>query len=284
MTTPSGYIVYSQVTMDVLNDVCQAEGFNVNIPWKDLTEDQKHIILRGSTKLMVPFGKHTLESRLKWSGITAKPREEGYYTGILTIMEDILKRDRNDNILRFARSIKCTECKGNRLNSDALSVLFHKKNIAELSNLSLKKLSKFIKDIKLLDNESKVASAIFSDIQKRLKILSELGLGYLSLDRESTSLSGGEAQRLRLAGQTLGTLQNVLYVLDEPSIGLHPVHNRAMINALRNLQNEGNTLLAVEHDEEFIRQSDYLVDIGPKAGTEGGKLIYNGATSYFFQK
>lgn len=283
MTTPSGYIVYSQVTMDVLNDVCNSEEFSVDIPWKDLSEEQKNIILRGSTKLKVPFGKHTLESRLKWSGITAKPREEGFYTGILTIMEDILKRDRNDNILRFARSIKCPECNGTRLNSDALSVLFHKKNIADLTKMSLKQLSIFIKDIELLDNEAKVASAIFSDIQKRLNILSELGLDYLSLDRESTTLSGGEAQRLRLAGQTLGSLQNVLYVLDEPSIGLHPVHNRAMISALRDLKNQGNTLLVVEHDEEFIRQSHYLVDIGPKAGTEGGKVIYSGETTDFFQ-
>jgi len=283
MTTPSGYIVYSQVTMDVLNDVCGSEGFNVDIPWKDLSDEQKQIIHRGSEKLKVPFGKHTLESRLKWSGITAKPREEGFYTGILTIMEDILKRDRNDNILRFARSIKCPECNGTRLNSDALSVSFHNMSIAELANLSLKQLREFIKKLVLLDNEKDVATAIFSDIEKRLKILSELGLEYLSLDRESTSLSGGEAQRLRLAGQTLGGLQNVLYVLDEPSIGLHPKHNMAMIKALRNLQNQGNSLLVVEHDEEFIKQSDYLVDIGPKAGTEGGKLIYSGETSEFFQ-
>jgi excinuclease ABC subunit A len=284
MTTPSGYIVYSQVTMDVLNDVCNAHDFSVDIPWQELTEEQKKVILHGSNRIKVPFGKHPLENRLKWSGITAKPRDEGFYTGIVTIMEDILKRDRNGNILRFARSITCPSCNGTRLNSNALSVKFNGKNIADLNSLSLLELDTFLSNIELKDNSKKIADLIISEIAKRIKILDQLGLGYLTLDRESTTLSGGEAQRIRLAIQTLGDLQNVLYVLDEPSIGLHPQHNGALISALAGLQQKGNTLLVVEHDEDFIRNSTNLIDIGPKAGIEGGELLYSGKTSEFFKE
>ena len=284
MTTPSGYIVYSQVTMEVLNDVCNAHDFSVDIPWQDLSEDQKQIILHGSTRIKVPFGKHPLENRLKWSGITAKPREEGFYTGIITIMEDILKRDRNDNILRFARSITCPICNGTRLNNDALSVRFGGKNISELNALSLLELDTFLSKVKVIENSKKIADPIITEISKRIKTLSQLGLGYLTSDRESTTLSGGEAQRIRLAIQTLGDLQNVLYVLDEPSIGLHPQHNAALISALAGLQQKGNTLLVVEHDKDFIRSSENLIDIGPKAGIEGGKLLYNHKTYEFFKE
>ncbi|MFP4471712.1 MAG: hypothetical protein ACLFPE_13595, partial [Bacteroidales bacterium] len=112
ITTPSGYIIYSQVTMDVLDQVCRAEGFDVDIPWKDLTHEQKQVVLYGSDKIEIPYGKHTLESRMKWSGITAKPRDTGYYKGILPVMENILKRDRNKNILRFVRSVECAACNG----------------------------------------------------------------------------------------------------------------------------------------------------------------------------
>jgi excinuclease ABC subunit A len=112
ITTPNGYIIYSQVTMAVLDQVCRSEGFNVDIPWKDLTDEQKHIVLFGSDKIEIPYGKHPLESRMKWSGITAKPREMGYYKGIIPIMEAILKRDRNKNIMRFVRSCECSVCKG----------------------------------------------------------------------------------------------------------------------------------------------------------------------------
>jgi excinuclease ABC subunit A len=108
ITTPSGYTIYSQVTIDVLNKVCESEGFHVDIPWKNLSPEQKNIILNGSDKIKIPFGKHTLESRMKWSGITAKPREEGNYKGILPIMENILRVDRNPNILRFAKTVQCS--------------------------------------------------------------------------------------------------------------------------------------------------------------------------------
>ena len=280
MTTPSGYIVYSQVTMDVLDSVCNAHGFSVDIPWQDMTEEQKHIILRGSDKIKVPFGKHTLESRLKWSGITAKPREEGYYPGIINIMEDILKRDRNGNILRFARSVPCSSCKGARLNNNALSITVNNKNIAELSTMTLNTLSAFLQSLSG-NNTNRAAEPIINEILVRIGVLSQLGLDYLTPDRTSITLSAGEAQRIRLAVQTTGNLRNILYVLDEPSVGLHPKHNLALLESLKSLKNKGNSLLVVEHDEDFIKNSEWLIDIGPEAGTQGGNLLYSGKTEDF---
>ena len=140
ITAPNGYIIYSQVTMDVLDQVCRSEGFTVDVPWKDLTPEHKNIVLYGSNKIEIPFGKHTLDSRMRWSGITAKPREMGYYKGILPIMETILKRERNKNILRFVRSCKCSACNGARLNEKALSVRVSGKNIAELTAIQLDEL------------------------------------------------------------------------------------------------------------------------------------------------
>lgn len=284
MTTPSGYIVYSQVTMDVLNTVCEAHGFSVDIPWQDMTDEQRTIILRGSDKLKVPFGKHTLESRLKWTGITAKPREEGYYPGIMNIMEDILRRDRNGNILRFARSVPCSDCHGARLNKTALSVTIESNNIAQVSAMTLSEVSEFLSSYLNTTSETKIINPIVNEIQERIRVLSQLGLDYLTLNRTSTTLSGGEAQRIRLAVQTMSNLRNILYVLDEPSIGLHPKHNLALLESLKTLKNKGNSLLVVEHDEDFIKNSEWLIDIGPKAGTEGGELLYCGYTADFQQK
>ena len=138
ITKPDGYTIYSQVTLDSLNKVCNAHGFDVDTPLNQLSAEQRKVLFYGSDKIKIPYGKHTLESRLKWSGITAKPREEGFYKGIIPVMEEILKRDRNPNILRFAKTQKCSVCNGLRLNSNALSVKINNKNISELSNISIK--------------------------------------------------------------------------------------------------------------------------------------------------
>lgn len=275
-TTPNGYIVYSQVRVDELNKVCTAHDFSVDIPWKELTTEQQNVIWYGSDRVKILFGKHSLESRLKWKGITAKPREEAYYKGMIPIMEEILHRDRNDNILRFASSFVCSECNGSRIRKEARSVIINDRNIAELSDLSLSdlynyliSLTKFIPDKEVLDN-------ILPDIIKRLEYLQLLGLDYLTLSRESTTLSSGEAQRIRLASQVGSGLQGILYILDEPSIGLHHRDNKKLLKVLKSLRDNGNTLLVVEHDEETIKSADYLIDIGPKAGIHGGEVIYQG--------
>ncbi len=277
ITTPSGYTIYSQVTIDVLNQVCQSEGFHVDIPWKDLTPEQKNIILNGSNKIKIPYGKHTLESRMKWSGITAKPREEGYYKGIISVMENILRVDRNPNILRFAKTVKCSHCNGKRLNNKAQSITISEKNIVDYSELSIIQLKDTFK--KLKEDQDSVSKPIIEKIVDRCNILENLGLGYLNLMRESTTLSGGEAQRIRLATQVGNGLRGILYILDEPSIGLHPRDNKRMISIMQELRNQGNTVLVVEHDKETMLSSDKIVDIGPLAGKNGGKILLNENTS-----
>ncbi len=276
MTTPSGYIVYSQVTMDVLNQVCEANGFNVDIPWQDLTDEQKNIVLYGSDKIKVPFGKHTLESRMKWIGITAKPREEGYYKGIVPVMEEILKRDRNANILRFVESVTCSSCSGARLNSNSLSYVLGGMNIAQLADLTLPEFHDWASEQIQYANEP-VWNEVITAINKRIKVLDNLGLSYLSLSRESTTLSGGESQRIRLATKVLSGLQGVIYVIDEPSIGLHDTEHRKLMKVLRELNQQGNTVIVIEHDRDTMLQSDWLIDIGPGAGVNGGEVLYNGS-------
>jgi len=275
ITAPNGYIIYSQVTMDILDQVCHAEGFSVDIPWKDLTPEQKDIIWYGSDKIEIPYGKHTLESRMRWTGITAKPRETGYYKGILPVMETILKRDRNKNILRFVRSVKCNACHGTRLNDNALSVKIYGHSIADLAALQLNELQDILNGLHFNEQEKEVAWPVIYQMNKLIDLLKRLGLEYLSLDRESTTLSGGEAQRLRLATQAGTGLSGLLYIFDEPSVGLHPHDTNRLIEVLEGLRDKGNTVMVVEHEEAFIQHADWLIDIGPAAGDAGGRVLLN---------
>ncbi len=276
ITTPSGYTIYSQVTIDVMDQVCNSHGFNVDIPWKDLTDEQKDIILTGSDRIKIPYGKHTLESRMKWSGITAKPREEGFYKGILPVMEEILKRDRNPNILRFAKVEKCSTCQGKRLNPLALSFCYDQKNIHDFSEMTIKEFSEYFENHKPEKAIEAILHPITEIISESCKYLNQLGLGYLKINRNSETLSGGEVQRIRLAKQVKSKLRGLVYVLDEPSIGLHLEDNQKLMQLLRKLQENGNSVLIVEHDEEIIRNADHLIDIGPGAGYLGGKITTQG--------
>ncbi len=284
ITTPSGYTVYSQVTIDVMNQVCNAHNFNVDIPWKDLTPEQKKIILYGTNIIKIPFGKHTLESRMKWSGITAKPREEGFYKGIIPVMEEILKRDRNKNILRFVTSQKCSVCKGKRLNEDALSIIYKNKNIADFFEMTIENLHNYFNSNEFSKQANTVELSIKEAILKRTNFLLKLGLGHLKLNRNSGTLSGGEAQRIRLVNILTSQVRNTLFVLDEPSIGLHPKDNKKLISILQELVNNGNTVLIVEHDEETILNSNNIIDIGTYAGVNGGNLMYSGTLDSFISK
>jgi len=278
-TLPNGYIMYSQVTIDVLNQVCESEGFNVDIPWKDLTEEQKRVILFGSEKIKVPFGKHSLESRLKWTGIKAKPREEGFYKGMIPIMSDILRRDRNANILKYVKSVICSSCNGTRLNNKALSVKVHGLTIADLTNLEVVELNKWLSD----QNHDAIQKEIADDIMKQLDLLEDLGLGHLQLNRASKSLSPSEIQRIRIANQILTPLCDVLYVFDEPSVGLHKDENAKLIYHLKELVNRGNTVFVVEHNLDTISAASHIVEIGPHSGVNGGELIFNGSFKKFMQ-
>jgi len=279
-TLPTGYIMYSQVTIDVLNQVCEAEGFNVEIPWNELTEDQQQVILYGSEKIKVPFGKHSLESRLKWTGIKAKPREEGFYKGMIPIMSDILRRDRNPNILKYVKSVTCKECNGERINADARSVTVHGKTITDLTRMELHEFNHWIE--KQIWDE--VAQKIVNKLSEQTCLLADLGLGHLCLDREAKSLSSSETQRLRVANQLSSTLSDVLYIFDEPSIGLHDEENKRMIFHLKELVRKGNSVIVVEHDLTTIRHADWIVDVGPQAGLNGGEILFNGKYDEFVQR
>ena len=279
-TLPNGYIMYSQVTIDVLNQVCEAEGFSVDIPWNELTDLQRKVVLHGSNKIKVPFGKHSLESRLKWTGIKAKPREEGHYKGMIPIMSDILRRDRNANILKYVHSLTCQACHGTRLNEDALSVKVQGKSIAEIVTLELNELKCWIQ----ANTWGVVAREIIEKIEAQIDLLEDLGLGHLTLDRPSKSLRASEIQRIRVANQILAPLSDVLYVFDEPSIGLHREENERLIDHFKQLVEKGNTVIIVEHDLDTISSADHIIEIGPEAGVNGGELIFNGAFSAFSQK
>ncbi len=282
-TLPTGYIMYSQVTMDVLDQVCRAHGFNVDIPWKDLSPEQQDVVLNGSTRIKVPFGKHPLESRLKWTGITAKPREEDYYKGMIPVMSDILRRDRNANILRYVESVRCSLCKGKRLNEKALSVRVHDTGIDQLSDKELTVLADWLKSQTWSASEAPVAIPISQKMLRQIELLEKLGLGHLSLSRPAGTLSGGESQRIRLVNQISAELSNVLYVFDEPSIGLHPSGRKALAVIMKTLIGNGNTVIVVEHDEDIIREAEWIIDIGPGAGEHGGELIFNGPLEDFLQ-
>lgn len=276
-TLPTGYIMYSQVTIDVLNQVCEAEGFSVDIPWNELTPQQQQVVLYGSEKIKVPFGKHSLESRLKWSGIKAKPREEGYYRGMLPIMSDILRRDRNANILKYVHAVTCRSCGGARLNEDARSVTLHGQPIQALADLELYTLKTWLE----AQTWDTAGQAIVDRIVRDVQLFDELGLGHLSLSRPAHTLSPSEVQRIRVANQLSVPLSGVLYVFDEPSIGLSREENRHIIRKLRELLQRGNTVVVVEHNLDTIRHADHLIDLGPEAGVHGGEVLYNGPFSDF---
>ncbi len=283
ITTDSGYIIYSQVTMDVLNQVCKANGFNVDIPWMHLTEEQRRIVLYGSDKIIIPYGKHTLESRMKWSGITVKSREEGHYKGIIPVMEQILKRSRNKNILRFVQSIPCTSCKGARINKNALRVIYRGYTLFDFAKMTIDNLIDYFNTLFLERSNGSIERAIQREFLKKARLLKELGLGYLTLHRESTTLSRGESQRLRLANQCGSQLRNILYILDEPSIGLHSKDTEKLLAVIDKLKKNGNTLVVVEHDAQVIKAADYIIDIGPDAGIMGGKIIAQGKIDTFLK-
>ena len=171
---------------------------------------------------------------------------------------------------------KCHMCEGKRLKKEVLAVLFHEKNIAEVAALSITDCGNFFRSLKLGHTEGKIGVQIIKEILNRLAFLEDVGLSYLSLDRESETLSGGEAQRIRLATQIGSRLVGVLYILDEPSIGLHPRDNTKLIDTLKGLRDLGNTVIVVEHDEETILSADWVVEIGPGAGAEGGKIVFEG--------
>ena len=276
-TLPNGYIVYSQVTVEELDKLCKAHGFSVDIPWKDLSEEQKDVVLNGSEKIKVFYGKHSLESRLRWTGFKAKPREEGFYKGVLPIMQDILKRDRNANILKFVSSRLCPSCHGARIKSEQLKFKWQGFNFDAWMNFSLVELYEKL-EIQHLNDGEKV---LVNKIRVQLYDLIRLGMSEYTLSTESYAISSGDAQRIKLINQVNTNLQGILYVFDEPSIGLSEAYQKYLLHIFKRLILRGNTVLVVEHDLDFIKSADWIIELGPASGINGGEVVFNGSVKDF---
>ncbi|MBQ2457113.1 MAG: excinuclease ABC subunit UvrA, partial [Bacteroidaceae bacterium] len=222
--------------------------------------------------------------RLRIPAETTKTSNDFYtdYEGLVKYIRQMQDADMSAGAQKwadsFSRTTKCPHCNGQRLNQQALHFRIAGKNIAELAAMDLSELYEWLQDLdgKLTPRQLRIAGEIVKEIRTRLRFLLDVGLDYLSLSRPSVSLSGGESQRIRLATQIGSQLVNVLYILDEPSIGLHQRDNRRLINSLKALRDLGNTVIVVEHDQEMMEHADYIVDIGPMAGRRGGQVVYQG--------
>ena len=247
-------------------------NIDLDTPLRDLSDEELNVIKYGSYE-EIPM------VRISTSG----NRYEGtrFVEGILPKIErkymETVSEEYRTYYKKYLTDTLCPECKGQRLNKYALAVKLDKLNIFELSNKSIDELLQFIENLKLTEYEQEVCSLILNELKHRLEFLINVGLNYLTLNRKAETLSGGEAQRIRLATQIGSALTGVLYVMDEPSIGLHQKDNQRLINSLRKIVDIGNTLIVVEHDEETIREADYIVDIGPDAGEKGGKIVAYGS-------
>ncbi len=246
-------------------------AFDVNTPWRALPERAKEAILRGKDyEVQVTY-------RNRWG------RERVYSTGFEGVLDYVMrKHDETESDLSreryegYMREVPCPACEGTRLKPEVLAVRVGDLSIAQLSDLPINESRDLLAELELTGQAKKIASSVLAEINARLGFLVDVGLDYLSLSRGAATLSGGEAQRIRLATQIGSGLVGVLYVLDEPSIGLHQRDNARLIETLEKLRDLGNTLIVVEHDEDTIRSADYVVDIGPGAGEKGGEVVYAG--------
>ena len=252
--------------------ILEKYGFTENDPVSSLSDEVLDEIFNGSIeRLRIPAEK-------------TKTTNDYYctYEGLVKYIRSTQENDQSATaqkwVGQFSRDCKCPVCNGQRLNQQALHFRIAGKNIAELASMDLGDLYQWLEELDehLTDHQRKIAPEIIKEIRTRLKFLLDVGLHYLSLNRPSASLSGGESQRIRLATQIGSQLVNVLYILDEPSIGLHQRDNQRLINSLKELRDTGNTIIVVEHDEEMMRAADWIIDIGPRAGRKGGEVVFQG--------
>jgi excinuclease ABC subunit A len=258
--------------MRPLEALAEAEKFSVDTPWRSLPARAQKAVLYGSEDQV------HVRYRNKYG------RERSYYTGFEGVIQWIERRHNDtesdwsrDKYEGYMRDVPCPVCGGTRLKPEVLAVTIAGKSIAEVCNLSVGECADLLATIELDDRQKMIAERVLKEINARLRFLVDVGLDYLSLDRGAGTLSGGEAQRIRLATQIGSGLVGVLYVLDEPSIGLHQRDNHRLIETLVRLKNLGNTLIVVEHDEDTIRTADWIVDIGPGAGEHGGHIVHSGS-------
>ncbi|HYK02374.1 MAG TPA: excinuclease ABC subunit UvrA [Thermoanaerobaculia bacterium] len=244
--------------------------FKMATPWSKLPEKARNVILYGSEDKI----------RFAFQGSESAYSYNGKYEGIIPMLQRRYKEseseDMREEIERFMTPTNCPECHGRRLRPEALSVLVAHHGIDQIVKLQLRDAQEFFQTVNLSAREEAIAGKILKEIRDRLGFLNSVGVGYLTLDRNAASLSGGEAQRIRLATQIGSKLMGVLYVLDEPSIGLHQRDNRKLIDSLLELRDVGNTVIVVEHDEETIETADHIIDLGPRAGVHGGHVVAEG--------
>ncbi|HAR62109.1 MAG: excinuclease ABC subunit UvrA [Candidatus Margulisiibacteriota bacterium] len=256
----------------VLKSLAKHYNIDVNVPYKDLSEDVKNILLYGS-KDKIRYEYQSQKTEGMWVS-------QGAFEGIINQINRLYRQTdseyRRVEMEKYMSEKDCPTCSGRKLKPEILAVTVQSKNISEFTSLSIKGASRFLVSLKLTEREEIIARHVLKEIKERLNFLVNVGLDYLTLDRSSATLSGGESQRIRLATQIGSGLVGVLYILDEPSIGLHHRDNQKLISALINLRNLGNTVIVVEHDEETIRCADYIVDIGPYAGKHGGEILCAG--------
>ena len=253
--------------------IAQRYNFSLSDPYKSIPEEAKQMILYG--------GKDKFSVESKTLGVTRDYKID--FEGVANFIESQYKSSDSKSLKRWAKEymdkIPCSECEGSRLRKESLYFKVDGKSIAELVNMDIEELGKWLVGIekRLSEKQLKISEEIIKEIRNRVQFLLDVGLNYLSLNRSSKSLSGGEAQRIRLATQIGSQLVGVLYILDEPSIGLHQRDNEKLINSLVSLRDVGNSVIVVEHDKDMIERADYVIDIGPKAGRHGGEIISIGS-------
>ena len=257
---------------ELLESVSKFLGIDMNKPWSKLPKPQRDLLLNGTGEKKIRFGYKNQYGHSRWyeapfEGVTANLQRRYEET-----QSEYLKAE----LERYMSDKPCPACKGRRLKPESLAVTVSGRNIAEVSVFAISAAIGFFDHLDLTEREQLIARGILKEIRERLQFMIDVGLDYLTIERPANTLSGGESQRIRLATQIGSKLMGVLYILDEPSIGLHQRDNRRLINTLLSLRDLGNTLIVVEHDEETIRSADYMVDIGPAAGEHGGEIIAAG--------
>ncbi len=246
-------------------------GFDVNAPWKSLSEEAKNVVLYGTGETKIKLVRTT-----DYGGGTYYAPFEGVINNLERRYKETTSDYSRNEIETYMHESACPDCKGARLKPEYLAVTVGGKNIKEFCDMSVSRELEFIEKLEFGSRDSMIAKPILKEIKERLSFLQSVGLEYLDLSRSSGTLSGGESQRIRLATQIGSSLMGVLYILDEPSIGLHQRDNERLISTLKRLRDLGNTVIVVEHDEDTMRAADYIVDIGPGAGIHGGNVIFSG--------
>ena len=256
----------------MLTSLADHYGFTVETPFKQLSKKHQNFILRGSGKDVIDF--HYVNDR--GDAVTRSYPFEGILPNMERRYRETESNHVREELAKYLSSQSCPDCNGTRLKRDARFVLIKGKNVPEITGMTVAQSADYFNKLKLAGTRAKIAEKILKELQDRLKFLIDVGLNYLTLNRSADTLSGGEAQRIRLASQIGAGLVGVMYILDEPSIGLHQRDNSRLLNTLFHLRDLGNTVIVVEHDEEAIASADHIIDIGPGAGVHGGEIVAEG--------